>query len=146
MTHQALIIDSGFFVALLSKSDQFHHDAIALRKKIEHKKWITTWPVLTETTHLLAFQGARQGIAGLLEMYERGGYNLFSLTKSHMPKVKLLLDKYKDLPMDLADATLVILAEELGHGDIVSTDRRDFNAYKWKNHKPFKNLFSTTES
>lgn len=42
--------------------------------------------------------------------------------------------------MDLADASLVILAEHLGHGRIVSTDQRDFNAYRWKNHHPFHNL------
>src|SRR5690606_41583683 len=52
----------------------------------------------------------------------------------------LLIGKYVDLPMDLADASLVILAEELGHGNILSTDRRDFQAYRWKNHHPFKNL------
>jgi len=42
--------------------------------------------------------------------------------------------------MDLADASLVILAEELGHGRILSTDQRDFNAYRWKHHEPFQNL------
>jgi predicted nucleic acid-binding protein len=42
--------------------------------------------------------------------------------------------------MDLADASLVILAEELGKGDILSTDQRDFGVYRWKNRKPFKNL------
>jgi hypothetical protein len=51
-----------------------------------------------------------------------------------------LMQKYADLPMDLADASLVILAEELGHGRIFSTDQRDFKAYRWKNHKPFQNL------
>jgi predicted nucleic acid-binding protein len=42
--------------------------------------------------------------------------------------------------MDLADASLVILADELGHGRILSTDQRDFNTYRWKNHEPFENL------
>ncbi|MFM8330254.1 MAG: hypothetical protein ACKN9T_01045 [Candidatus Methylumidiphilus sp.] len=48
--------------------------------------------------------------------------------------------RYADLPMDFADASLVILAEELGHGRILSTDQRDFQAYRWKNHHPFVNL------
>jgi predicted nucleic acid-binding protein len=48
--------------------------------------------------------------------------------------------KYRDLPMDLADASLVILAEELGHGRILSTDTRDYRTYRWKNRKPFQNL------
>ncbi|MGF1672779.1 MAG: hypothetical protein ACFCUV_03735 [Rivularia sp. (in: cyanobacteria)] len=42
---------------------------------------------------------------------------------------------------DLADSSLVILAEELGHGQILSVDYRDFNTYRWKNTEPFDNLF-----
>ncbi len=42
--------------------------------------------------------------------------------------------------MDLADASLVLLAEHLGHGRILSTDQRDFKAYRWKNNYPFENL------
>jgi len=44
--------------------------------------------------------------------------------------------QYADLPMDLADASLVLLAEELGHERILSTDKRDFKTYHWKNHQP----------
>jgi predicted nucleic acid-binding protein len=44
------------------------------------------------------------------------------------------------MPMDFADASLVVLAEHLGHGKIVSTDRRDFGAFRWKNRHPFDNL------
>lgn len=50
------------------------------------------------------------------------------------------MEQYLDLPMDLADASLVLLAEHLGNGRIVSTDQRDFNTYRWKNHHPFTNL------
>ena len=50
--------------------------------------------------------------------------------------------KYSELPMDLADASLVILAEHLGHGRILTTDKRDFNAYRWKERKPFENLLA----
>ena len=48
--------------------------------------------------------------------------------------------RYQDLPMDLADASLVILAEQLGEGRILSTDMRDFSGYRWKNKLPFTNL------
>ena len=50
------------------------------------------------------------------------------------------MKKYADLPMDLADASLVILAEHLGHGRIFSTDQRDFRTYRFKQHEPFQNL------
>jgi uncharacterized protein len=52
--------------------------------------------------------------------------------------------RYAKLPMDLADASLVIAAEQLGSGRILSTDRRDFGAYRWKNRKPFRNLLVST--
>jgi predicted nucleic acid-binding protein len=50
------------------------------------------------------------------------------------------MKKYADLPMDLADASLVLLAEQLNDGRILSTDRRDFKTYRFKNHKPFRNV------
>ena len=42
--------------------------------------------------------------------------------------------------MDLADASLVVLAEEMDDGRILSTDNRDFRTYRWKQRKPFRNL------
>ncbi|WP_230968028.1 hypothetical protein [Nostoc sp. WHI] len=58
----------------------------------------------------------------------------------HGKRISELMAKYADLPMDLADASLVILAEHLGHGRILSIDFRDFNTYSWKNQHPFENL------
>ena len=42
--------------------------------------------------------------------------------------------------MDLADASLILLAEHLGHGRILSTDERDFRTFRWKQRRPFRNL------
>jgi predicted nucleic acid-binding protein len=42
--------------------------------------------------------------------------------------------------MVIADAGMVILAEHLGHGRILSSDERDFRTYRWKRHPPFHNL------
>lgn len=50
------------------------------------------------------------------------------------------MDTYHALPMDLADGSLVILAEELGSRRSFSTDQRDFHTYRWKAQKPFRNL------
>jgi uncharacterized protein len=54
------------------------------------------------------------------------------------------MTKYADLPMDLADASLVVLAEHLGHGRILSTDQPDFRTYGWKQRRPFRNLLLET--
>ena len=52
------------------------------------------------------------------------------------------METYRDLPMDLADASLVLAAADLDEGRILSTDRRDFNAYRWKEREPFSNLLT----
>ena len=75
-------------------------------------------------------------------MFQKGAFSTFPLTDDHAERITRLIKKYKNLPMDLADASLVILAEELGHGRILSTDVRDFGVYRWKEKQPFENLFS----
>jgi len=51
-----------------------------------------------------------------------------------------LMHRYHDQPMDLADASLVVLAEQLGESRILSTDRRDFEIYRWGSTHSFANL------
>ena len=50
------------------------------------------------------------------------------------------MDRYEDLPMDFADATLVVLAEELDTRDVLTTDRRDFGVYRINGSKTFRIL------
>jgi uncharacterized protein len=69
-----------------------------------------------------------------------GASEVFHLQEMHLVRMIELLENYADLPMDMADASLVILAEHLGHGRILSSDRRDFNVYRWRNAQPFENL------
>ena len=52
------------------------------------------------------------------------------------------MERYASLPMDLADGSLVLLAEHLGHGRILTTDERDFGAYRFKSREPFCNLLA----
>ncbi len=134
-----IIADTGFWLALASPSDTHHHRALRVYRLLT-EPLVTTWPVVTETCHLLL---ARRGVESqrrFLAGYSRGAFELFSLADKHMPRIVELIDEYADLPMDLADASLVILAESLGHGRILSTDCRDFHTYRWKRRKPFENL------
>jgi hypothetical protein len=64
---------------------------------------------------------------------------IFALEEHHYPRIVRLMTGYANLPMDLADASLVVLAEHLGDGRIASTDERDFHAYRWKDQHPFHN-------
>jgi predicted nucleic acid-binding protein len=75
-----------------------------------------------------------------LQALEADYVDVFQIHPKHLPLIQRLIQKFADLPMDLADASLVILSEEPGHGRILSTDQRDFKTYRWKNHKPFQIL------
>lgn len=134
-----VIADTGFWFALINERDRFHCLAVTTLQNLD-ATLISTCPVVTETSYLLQARIGQKAACEFLNLHSQGFYELYDLSAAQMQQAVLMMTKYADLPMDLADASLVILAEELGHGLILSTDRRDFKTYRWKNHKPFKNL------
>ncbi|MCG8558033.1 MAG: PIN domain-containing protein [Proteobacteria bacterium] len=135
-----ILADTGFFVALTIKSDRHHPAAVTALGRYQSEGLVTTWPVLTETIHLLQREAGPAVARKLLIGIDSGAARIFDLTAAHLPRVLELMEKYHGLPMDLADASLVVCAEVTGDGRILSTDARDFGAYRWKRRKPFSNL------
>jgi predicted nucleic acid-binding protein len=135
-----ILADSGFWIALGNKRDRHHTVACAAAKRWAGEGFVSTWPVLTEVTHLLT---ARIGINQALDFMDaiaQGACEVPPPPENALAHAAALMRRYRDLPMDLADASLVILAEELNEGRILSTDLRDFSGYRWKNRQPFVNL------
>ncbi len=136
-----ILVDAGFLYALLDKDDAWHVRASAASEAIK-EKWITTWPVLTEAVHLISrWLGVDQAIA-LMQDIAQGDIALWDIAPETRRRVPALMKHYADLPMDLADASLVLLAESLGHGRILTTDERDFRTYRWKSRRPFQNMLA----
>lgn len=133
-----IIADTGYWLALANKRDRHHQRAVEVTRSLDDTL-ITTWPVLTEVCHLLV---SRLNVDTQIKFIQQIHQycQLFELTGAHLRRCGELMEKYRDLPMDLTDASLVVLAETIGSGDIFSTDKRDFHAYRWKNAHPFKNL------
>ncbi|MGL6137891.1 MAG: type II toxin-antitoxin system VapC family toxin [Planktothrix sp.] len=140
-----IIVDTGFWLVLANKNDESHPAAKTLFQSLVSEKFITTWCVVTETCYLLQKRVGVDAPKSFIRKIATGKLMVFDLQPIHCPRIEELMQKYQDLPMDLADASLVILAEELGQGRILSVDYRDFNTYRWKNTKPFTNLFQTTK-
>jgi len=128
-------------IALFDKDDG-HHAAI---KRLLHDtagRLITTWPVVTETSHMLDFDARAQ-----LDFYRwvaAGGVVVHEVPQEALGRIIELVEKYGDRPMDLADATLVVAAEALGTAEIVSLDR-DFEIYRIAGRARFQNLYVTSE-
>ncbi|WP_020562412.1 type II toxin-antitoxin system VapC family toxin [Methylosarcina fibrata] len=134
-----IIADSGFWLALLDRRDNFHSIARSFLGGLT-EPLITTTPVITEVCYLLQKRLNSQKSVEFLRAQQDGLFTLFVINEQDLARSAELMQQYANLPMDFADASLVILAEHLGHGRIVSTDQRDFGAYRWKNHYPFDNL------
>ena len=137
-----IAVDTGFLFALADRSDAWHGRALACVDTAA-QGWVTTWPVLAEACYLLQRNLGTAFSAALMDDVSEGGLRVWSPPDNQLPQIAALLRKYTKLPMDLADASLVLLAEHLGHGQILTTDERDFGAYRWKNHKPFHNLMAS---
>lgn len=133
-----VLADTGYWLALANARDRWHERAVAASRRLT-ESLVVTWPVVTETCHLMLSRLGAQAEMRFIEQVSRN-VELHELGKAHLGTIQALMEKYAELPMDLADASLVVAATELGDGRILTTDQRNFHAYRWKNTKPFRNL------
>jgi predicted nucleic acid-binding protein len=132
---QSGIVDAGPIVAWFNRKDS--HRA---RVKPFLDQWrgnlLTTWPVLAEACALLP-EHLR---VPMVRWVEGGGVSVFELPPDAAGALADLMTKYGDHPMDLADASVVWLAGQIGLTDVVTIDDRDFLTYRTASGKAFRNL------
>ena len=131
-----LLLDTGALVSLLDRAQRLHRECTEL-----FDRWrapvVSTEAVLTEATHLLGrVHGGREACLGF---FLRGGATLVPTSLRSLGRCRELVAKYTDLPMDYADATLVVLAEELGANTVLTTDR-EFSVYRFGRNRSFNVL------
>jgi len=122
-----ILVDAGPLIALIHKDDAHHARCVAAFRSITESLG-TVWPALTEAMYLLSFSWKAQ--EALWEIFERGVVNLLDVEGRDLVRIRELMKKYKDLPMDLADAALVAVAERERIRRIFTLDRRDFEVYR----------------
>jgi len=122
-----ILVDAGPLIALIHEDDNEHQRCreafAALNEPLG-----TVWPAVAEAMHLLSFSPQAQ--EALWEMIEMGAVEILPLGIDDVPRMKELMRKYRDLPMDLADAALVRVAERERLRRIFTLDRRDFQIYR----------------
>lgn len=134
---QSMLVDAGPLIALFDKSDSYHKRAVSFLKH-NQGYLITTWPVITEVSHMLDFSTKTQ--INFLKWINRGGLQIFDLEFYHLIRLIELSEKFTDVPMDLADATLIVASEAKGITKIASVDS-DFNIYRDIRNKYLMNVF-----
>jgi predicted nucleic acid-binding protein len=122
-----VLVDAGPLVALIDRTDPYHRQCAAALDAI-YDPLVTVWPAFTEAMHLLRYDPKDQ--RALWEMIGADGLIFADLGPADCPRMRELMRKYRDLPMDLADAALVRVAEREGLRRVLTTDRQDFEIYR----------------
>lgn len=132
----AWLLDTGPLVAALNRRDP-HHARCAAALAGFAGTLLTTGAVVTEAMHFLSGQpDGAAALAGLLDDAQVDIRDCFGPTQLHA--AARLMKKYADTPMDFADATLVLLADEAGQGDILTLDLRGFRTYRFRSTRRFQ--------
>ena len=124
-----ILVDTGPFVALFDPRDAQHAACRETLRSLQEPLH-TTLPVLTEAFHILSPDS--QGSDRLREFVLAGGVALWFFDWASVERAFELMEIYRDHPMDLADASLITAAENLGTRKVFTIDRRDFETYRVK--------------
>lgn len=127
-----ILVDASPLVALVDASDQHHRGCVAALRAMRGPL-ATVWPVLTEAMYLLLDLPRAQN--AVWEMVDRRAVRLLDLGLDDVPRIRELMGKYVNRPMDFADAALLRVAEREGLDTVFTVDRKDFQVYRLHGRK-----------
>jgi predicted nucleic acid-binding protein len=130
------LLDTGPLVAFLDARDDAHDACVSCLGPFRGQLW-TTSAVITESMHMVS--DVRDGASLMAELVLATGALVQECAQpAQLKQAAALMATYPNVPMDFADATLVLLAEEIGVHHIVTLDRRGFSAYRTRKRKSFR--------
>jgi uncharacterized protein len=120
------LVDAGPIIALLDRKDEHHQWAAKQFSRFD--SFETCEAALAEACARLAYAGFDQ--AAVIRLADEGALKLTFDTAYNLGRILTLMEKYRDLPMDFADACLVIMSEEEKDSLVVTLDKKDFAVYR----------------
>ena len=124
---RGVLVDAGPLVALLDRADPQHEACVATLKTLRDPL-VTVSPAFTEAMYLLGRSWQAQ--KALWSRLETDALGLAALDDTDATRMRELMEKYRDLPMDLADAALVRVAERESLAQVFILDRKHFSIYR----------------
>jgi predicted nucleic acid-binding protein len=134
------LIDTGAMLALLDPNDVWHQLCVEASRQVRYPL-LTSEAVLTELFYLVG--SSRVETERAWRLVRSGAISLATIDESELGSLHALMSKYRDRPMDFADATLVHLAEREELSTILTTDHSDFSIYRIHGRKRFRILPAT---
>ena len=123
-----ILVDAGPLVAIIDRGEADHVRCVAALSSVT-LPLVTTWPAFTEAMYLLGEAESWPGQEALWRLVERGDLEVAEISAGARMRMRALMEKYHDLPMDLAAASLVAVAEERRLTRVFTLDR-DFRVYR----------------
>ncbi len=133
-----ILLDTSCIVALLDRSEQHHQHCANVVSRLE-APLITCEAVIAEACYLL--RDVSGAAAAVLENVDRGLFVIPYHLAGNAANVQQLMKKYRNVPMDFADACLVDMANDLQTGRILTLDG-DFLIYRWGKNRSFELLLN----
>ena len=131
-----ILLDTGVIVALLDRSERYHLQCVEILSE-STGALVTCEAAIAEACYLLRdLQGAPEAVVSNVG---NGVFQIPVRLADQAASVEKLLKKYRDVPMDLADACLVDLADRLNAGRVLTLDS-DFEVYRWRTRRRFELL------
>ena len=131
-----VLVDTGFLVALYDKREPMHTQCMRTYQAC-HAQLVTCEAVLSEACYLL--RNVHGAVGGILQSVQEGILRIPFTLSEPASAVADLLEKYRDVPADFADACLIAMAGQLNTGDILTLDG-DFRHYRWRRNRVFRML------
>ena len=128
-------MDTGALLALLNKADPWHCACVAAYRSLQ-LPFLTSEAVLAELFHLLDRE--QKTLDAGWAMLDCGVVSLATIEHKELPAMRELMMKYRDRPMDFADATLVYLARRESISTIFTVDHNDFETYRIEGKRRFR--------
>lgn len=130
------LTDAGPLIALIDKGQAVAHQQCVEAQRSLSGPLLTTWPCFTEAMYFLGHLAGWRGQESLWNFLSGNVLLIHSPNVAMTDRMRVLMEKYADVPMDLADASLVVLAEETGLRRVFTLDT-DFYIYRTQNNDSF---------
>lgn len=131
------LVDTGPLIALVNRDDPNYAVCRAAAGRLPLGPLVTSWPCFTEAMYMVFRAGGYPAQVALWTLRTAGRLIIHDLTAAEIDRMMTLMDKYRDTPMDLADASLVATAESLGQRAILTLDSH-FRVYRLADGSTFE--------
>jgi predicted nucleic acid-binding protein len=132
------LTDAGPLIAIIDGDEPEHAACLEALDRVA-LPLVTTWPAFTEAMYLLGRAGGIDGQRALWRLVATARLVLAELSPEAVERSARLMERYADRPMDLADATLVALAEERDLRTVFTLDA-DFRVYRLHGRRAFETI------